>query len=79
MVSRVERQLHQEHRQSLQWVQEDECQHLLSFLMQVLMQLSVLYYSYNNKEHLSYLCSQWDVDTALVMQQDSIYIYIYWL
>lgn len=36
MVSHVERQLHQEHRQSPQWVEEDECQHLPSFLMQVL-------------------------------------------
>lgn len=40
MESHVERQLHQEHPQSLQWVEEEECQRLRSFLMQVLRKYS---------------------------------------
>ena len=40
MESHVERQLHQEHPQSLQWVEEEECQRLRSFPMQVLRKYS---------------------------------------
>ena len=50
MESHAERQLHQEHPQSLQWVEEEECQRLRSFLMQVLRK-----YSLELMEHLSYI------------------------
>ena len=55
MESHVERQLHQEHPQSLQWVEEEECQRLPSFLMQVLRKYSSKKFIGVLMEHLSYI------------------------
>ena len=69
MGSHVERQLHQEHPRSLQWVEEEECQHPPSFLMQVLRKHSSVPFigANNKKEHLSYLYRQWHTDTACAL------------